>query len=77
MQKKEENFFERSAGAKKGNWVMIDGQMCQVVDSSFSKTGKHGSAKVKRLSKKGNKVVVCATSKTGKYSAKVTKTTKK
>eukprot|EP00026_Physarum_polycephalum_P002936 Phypoly_transcript_02945.p1 GENE.Phypoly_transcript_02945~~Phypoly_transcript_02945.p1 ORF type:complete len:789 (+),score=142.25 Phypoly_transcript_02945:155-2521(+) len=47
MLKKEENPFTRSGtGSKKGNWVMVDGQMCKVVDSTSSKTGKHGSAKV-------------------------------
>jgi translation initiation factor 5A len=37
---------------KKGNYVVIDGVACTVVDSQTSKTGKHGHAKV-RLSAVG------------------------
>jgi len=37
---------------KKGNYVVIDGAACTVVDSQTSKTGKHGHAKV-RLSAVG------------------------
>jgi len=37
---------------KKGNYVVIEGVACTVVDSQTSKTGKHGHAKV-RLSAVG------------------------
>jgi len=37
---------------KKGNYVVVDGVACTVVDSQTSKTGKHGHAKV-RLSAVG------------------------
>mgnify|MGYP001045276434 CR=1 FL=1 len=32
---------------KKGNYVVIDGEACKIVDYSSSKPGKHGSAKVR------------------------------
>jgi len=32
---------------KKGNYVVIDGEPCKIVDYSSSKPGKHGAAKVR------------------------------
>jgi len=32
---------------KEGSWINIDGEPCQVVEVAHSKTGKHGSAKVR------------------------------
>ena len=37
---------------KKGNYVVIDGEACKVVDTQVSRPGKHGHAKV-RLSATG------------------------
>ncbi len=31
---------------KKGSYVIIDGQACKVVDTKYSKPGKHGHAKI-------------------------------
>ncbi len=32
---------------KEGSYIMIDGEPCKVVEVEKSKTGKHGSAKVR------------------------------
>jgi len=32
---------------KKGNYIVIDGEPCKIVDYSSSKPGKHGAAKVR------------------------------
>ncbi len=32
---------------KKGNYIVIDGEPCKIIDYSSSKPGKHGSAKVR------------------------------
>lgn len=32
---------------KKGNYIVIDGEPCKIVDFTSSKPGKHGSAKVR------------------------------
>jgi translation elongation factor IF5A len=39
--------FEQPSSIKKGNYLMIDDHPCRVIDTSFFKPGKHGSAKHK------------------------------
>merc|ERR1711982_112232 len=36
----------QASGIKKNGYMIIKGRPCKVVDTSTSKTGKHGSAKV-------------------------------
>lgn len=39
-------FLVKGSGVKKGSYAMVSGHPCKIVDTSTSKTGKHGSAKV-------------------------------
>ncbi len=39
--------FEKAGRIKKGQWILIDGAVCRVVDIQVSAPGKHGSAKVR------------------------------
>ncbi len=39
--------FEKAGRVKKGQWILIDGAVCRVVDVQISAPGKHGSAKVR------------------------------
>jgi translation initiation factor 5A len=39
--------IEEVRNLKKGNYVVIDGEPCKIVDYSSSKPGKHGAAKVR------------------------------
>ncbi len=39
--------FEKAGRVKKGQWILIDGAVCRVVDIQISSPGKHGSAKVR------------------------------
>jgi len=39
-------FAVKGSGVKKGSHAMVKGHPCKIVDTSTSKTGKHGSAKV-------------------------------
>ena len=39
--------FEKAGRIKKGQWILIDGAVCKVIDIQVSSPGKHGSAKVR------------------------------
>ena len=39
--------FEKAGRIKRGQWIVIDGAVCRVVDVQVSAPGKHGSAKVR------------------------------
>ena len=39
--------FEKAGRIKKGQWILIDGAVCRVIDIQVSSPGKHGSAKVR------------------------------
>ena len=39
--------FEKAGRIKKGQWILIDGNVCKVIDIQISSPGKHGSAKVR------------------------------
>ena len=39
--------FQKAGRIKPGQWVLIDGAVCRVVDVQVSSPGKHGSAKVR------------------------------
>ena len=39
--------FEKAGRVKKGQWILIDGAVCKVLDVQVSSPGKHGSAKVR------------------------------
>ncbi len=39
--------FEKAGRIKKGQWILIDGNVCRVTDIQVSAPGKHGSAKVR------------------------------
>ncbi|PIN80330.1 translation initiation factor IF-5A [Candidatus Woesearchaeota archaeon CG10_big_fil_rev_8_21_14_0_10_34_8] len=42
-----ETKFTYATALKKGSYVLIDGEPCKVVDTSTSRPGKHGHAKVR------------------------------
>jgi translation initiation factor 5A len=43
----DEKKFEQAGTLKPGNYVLIDGEVCQVKSTEKSKPGKHGAAKVR------------------------------
>ncbi|RLG71195.1 MAG: translation initiation factor IF-5A [Candidatus Iainarchaeum archaeon] len=43
----EEKKFAKAGSLKPGNYVLIDGRVCQVKEVEKSKPGKHGSAKAR------------------------------
>eukprot|EP01112_Ceratiomyxa_fruticulosa_P018408 TRINITY_DN5872_c0_g1_i1.p1 TRINITY_DN5872_c0_g1~~TRINITY_DN5872_c0_g1_i1.p1 ORF type:complete len:148 (-),score=23.63 TRINITY_DN5872_c0_g1_i1:83-526(-) len=38
--------YEQANSVKKGGFVLLDGHPCKVVETAWSKPGKHGSAKI-------------------------------